>query len=92
MYKILSRKILTDTEMYSVLSDCESSSNMRHLSSTSANADDQHLLPNTPSHLLIGKIIRVVKKGGAVINHLKIYQNLGFILNGLTIGVDNKDG
>ena len=48
-------KLVTETEMYTILTDCEAASNMRPLSSTSENADDQNLLPITPSHLLIGK-------------------------------------
>ena len=41
--------------MYTVLTDCEAASNMRPLSSTSENVDDNNLLPITPSHRLIGK-------------------------------------
>ena len=55
LYKTLMGKLVTETEMYTILTDCEAASNMRPLSSTSENADDQNLLPITPSHLLIGK-------------------------------------
>ena len=56
-YKILDGKILTETELTTVLTDCESASNMRPLTSTSQSADDNNLLPITPSHLVLGKAL-----------------------------------
>ena len=56
-YKILDGKILTETELTTVLTDCESASYMRPLTSTSQRADDNNLLPITPSHLVLGKAL-----------------------------------
>ena len=55
--KVLNTKILTETEMNTVLTDCEAASNMRPLSATSENSDDNNLLPLTPSHLILGKAL-----------------------------------
>ena len=47
--------MLTEGEMYTVLTSCEAASNSRPLSTTSEHPDDNNLLPITPSHLTIGK-------------------------------------
>ena len=52
LYKVLDGKLLSETEMNTVLTDCEAASNMRPLSATSESADDCNLLPLTPSHLI----------------------------------------
>ena len=52
LYKVLDGKILSETELNTVLTDCEAASNMRPLSATSEAADDGNLLPLTPSHLI----------------------------------------
>ena len=52
LYKVLDGKLLSETEMNTVLTDCEAASNMRPLSATSEAADDSNLLPLTPSHLI----------------------------------------
>ena len=48
---------MTETELNTVLTDCEAASNMRPISATSENADDNNLLPLTPSHLIMGKAL-----------------------------------
>ena len=55
LYKVLNGKVLTEGEMYTVLTSCEAASNSRPLSTTSEHPDDNNLLPITPSHLTIGK-------------------------------------
>ena len=57
LYKVLDGKILTETEMNTLLTDCEAASNMRPLSATSESADDDNLIPITPSHLILGKAL-----------------------------------
>ena len=57
LYKVLDGKTLTESEMNTVLTDCEASCNMRPLSAISENADDNNLLPLTPSHLILGKAL-----------------------------------
>jgi hypothetical protein len=57
LYKVLDGRILTETEMNTLLTDFEAASNMRPLSATSKSADDNNLLPITPSHLTIGKAL-----------------------------------
>jgi hypothetical protein len=57
LYKILNGKIMTETEFYTILTDCESATNMRPLSSISENSDDNNILPITPSHLILGKAL-----------------------------------
>ena len=52
LYKVLDGKLLSETEMNTILTDCEAASNMRPLSATSESADDCNLLPLTPSHLI----------------------------------------
>ena len=52
LYKVLDGKLLSETEMNTVLTDCEAASNMRPLTATSESADDCNLLPLTPSHLI----------------------------------------
>ena len=52
LYKVLDGKLLSETEMNTVLTDCEAASNMRPLTATSEAADDNNLLPLTPSHLV----------------------------------------
>ena len=43
--------------MNTVLTDCEAAANMGPLSTTTENADDNNLLPITPSHLILGKAL-----------------------------------
>ena len=54
-YKTLNCKIMTETELYTILTDVEASTNMRPLTATSEGVDDNNLLPITPSHLIIGQ-------------------------------------
>ena len=44
LYKVLDGKLLSETEMNTVLTDCEAASNMRPLTATSESADDCNLL------------------------------------------------
>ena len=44
--------------MYTILTDIEAASNMRPLTATSENPDDNNLLPITPCHLTIGQAVK----------------------------------
>lgn len=55
LYKVFNGKLLTEGEMYAVLTDCEAASSIRPLSTTSEHPDNNNILPITPSHLVIGK-------------------------------------
>ena len=57
LYKTLNGKILTKTEMNTILTDYEATANMRPLSATTENAEDNTLWPITPSHLILGKAV-----------------------------------
>ena len=57
LYRVLDGKVLTESEMNTVLTDCEASCNMRPLSAISESADDNNLLSLTPSHLILGKAL-----------------------------------
>ena len=55
LYKIFDGKLFTETELNTILTDCEATANSRPLSYTSESADDNNLLPITPAQLVIGK-------------------------------------
>jgi len=55
LYKILNGKMYTETELTTILTDCEAATNSRPLTYTSQSHDDNNLLPITPSQLIIGK-------------------------------------
>ena len=57
LYKVLNGKLLTEGDMYTVLTSCEAASNSRPLTTTSEHPDDNNILPITPSHLVIGKAL-----------------------------------
>ena len=57
LYKTLNGKLLSETEMNTVQTDCEATNNIRSLSASSENADENNLLPLTPSHLTLGKAL-----------------------------------
>ena len=47
-YKVLNGRLFTEGEMNTILTDCEAASNMRPLSITSENPEDNNLIPLTP--------------------------------------------
>ena len=50
--KVLDGKLLSETEMNTVLTYCEIASNMRPLTATSESADNCIWLPLPPAHLI----------------------------------------
>ena len=46
---------MTETELYTILTEVEASTNMRPLTATSEGVDDNNILPITPAHLIIGQ-------------------------------------
>ena len=58
LYKVLNGKQFTENELYTILTDIEAASNMRPLTTTSENPDDNNIIPLAPSHLTIGDAIR----------------------------------
>ena len=58
LYKVLNGRQFTENELYTILTDVEAASNMRPLTLTSENSDDNNLLPITPCHLTIGQAIK----------------------------------
>ena len=57
-YKTLNGKILTETELYTILTDIESAINNRPLTVISESYDDNNLLPITPAHRILGKSLK----------------------------------
>jgi len=55
LYKTLNGKILSESELYTVLTDIESAINNRPLTPLSEHPDDNNIIPLTPAHLLLGK-------------------------------------
>ena len=58
LYKVLNGKQFTENELYTILTDIEAASNMRPLTVTSENPEDNNIIPLTPCHLIIGDAIR----------------------------------
>ena len=58
LYKVLNGRQFTENELYTILTDIEAASNMRPLTLTSENSDDNNFLPITPCHLTIGQAIK----------------------------------
>ena len=58
LYKVLNGKQFTENELYTILTDIEAASNMRPLTVTSENPEDNNIIPITPCHLIIGNAIR----------------------------------
>ena len=46
-------QLVTETGLYTILTDVEASVNVRPLSSTSENPDDKNILPLTPCHIML---------------------------------------
>jgi len=55
LYKVLNGKLFTESELYTILTDCEAASNARPLGITSESPEDNNLLPITPAHLIKGE-------------------------------------
>ena len=55
LYKILNGKLFTESEMNTILTDGAAARNMRRLSITSENPEDNNLIPLTPCHLTVGE-------------------------------------
>ena len=58
LYKVLNGRQFTENELYTILTDIEATSNMRPLTVTSENPDDNNIIPITLCHLTIGSAIR----------------------------------
>ena len=58
LYKVLNGIQFTENELYTILTDIEAASNMRPLTATSENPDDNNLLSITPCHLTIGQAVK----------------------------------
>ena len=58
LYKVLNGKLFTENELYTILTDVEAASNMRPLTATSENPEDNNIIPITPCHLTIGDAIK----------------------------------
>ena len=56
-YKVLNARLFTEGELNTILTDCEAASNMRPISATSENPEDDNLIPLTPCHLTVGEAI-----------------------------------
>ena len=46
---------MTETELYTILTEVEASTNMRPLTAIFEGVDDNNILPITPAHLMIGQ-------------------------------------
>ena len=74
LYKTLNGKILTEIELYTILTDIESAINSRPLTSLSEHSDDNNILPLTPAHLILGKSMNVLPRDLAT-GHTATKQN-----------------
>ena len=74
LYKTLNGKILTEIELYTILTDIESAINSRPLTSLSEHSDDNNILPLTPAHLILGKSMNVLPRDLAT-GHIATKQN-----------------
>ena len=57
---MLNGKQFTENELYTILTEIEAASNMRPLTVTSENLEDNNIIPLTPCHLIIGNAIRTL--------------------------------
>ena len=48
-------KLFTESEFYTILTDCEAASNTRPLGVITESPEDNNLLPITPAHLIRGE-------------------------------------
>ena len=55
LYKVLNGKLFTESEFYTILTDCEAASNARPLGVITESPEDNNLLPITPAHLIRGE-------------------------------------
>ena len=58
LYICLNGRILSEMDLYTLLTDIEATLNSSPLAGISENADDGNILPITPSHLIIGRSLK----------------------------------